>query len=389
MNLATRIEQRFGEANQKYLEAQQSGVDQNSGVSALVRGLRMLLQSLVLALAAYLAIRQEISSGAIIATSILSSRALGPIDAAVAQWRLFVGARLAISRLRKALSVLDVRQPETRLPTPRMQLKVDGGFIAPPGVQMPTVSGIQFVVEAGDGLGVIGPSGSGKTTLARAITGVWPLMRGEISLDSAPLSQFRADDKGAAIGYLPQDVDLFDGTIAENIARFDPDRTDEAIVRAGQLANVHELILKFPQGYDTRIGEGGMKLSAGQRQRIGLARALYNDPFIVVLDEPYSNLDGDGDAALNRALAGVRQRGGIVVLIAHRRSAISTVNKLVAIMEGRQVAFGPKEQVLAQIAKMQGAPAHAQPAPPMAMQAQLAGGPRRPDIKVVSDAGRE
>ncbi|WP_069883177.1 type I secretion system permease/ATPase [Bosea sp. BIWAKO-01] len=376
MNLANRIEQRFQDANQTFLEATQAGVDRNSFVSAVVRGLRLLLQSLVLALAAYLAIRQEISSGAIIATSILSSRALGPIDATVAQWRLFIGARQAATRLRRALGLLNLRSPETRLPAPRKQLKIEGGFIAPPGASLPTVSGVQILVEPGDGLGVIGPSGSGKTTLARAITGVWPLMRGEVTLDGAPLAQFRADDRGAAIGYLPQDVDLFDGTIAENIARFDPERTDEAVVRAAQLANVHELILKLPRGYDTRIGDGGLKLSSGQQQRLGLARALYNDPFVVVLDEPYSNLDGEGDAALNRALAGVRARGGIVVLIAHRHSAIGAVNKLVAIIDGKQAAFGPKEQVLAQIAPMQ----RAQPAPEN-------GEPqRRQAIKVVSDA---
>ena len=200
---------------------------------------------------------------------------------------------------------IDGTRPETRLPAPRSRLQVDGGFIAPPGVaHRDRFRHSALRVEAGDGLGIIGPSGSGKTTLARAITGVWPLARGEITLDGAPLHQYSAEDRGAAIGYLPQDVDLFDGTIADNIARFEPGRTDEAVVRAAQLADVHDMILKFPQGYDTRIGEGGLQLSAGQRQRIGLARALYGDPFVVVLDEPYSNLDGDGDAALNRALAG-------------------------------------------------------------------------------------
>lgn len=398
MNLARRLEQRFENSNRHYLDAQQKSVDGTSSVSATVRGLRMLLQSLVLALAALLAIRQEISAGTIIATSILSSRALAPIDAAVAQWRLFVGARQAVTRLRKALSATNMREPETRLPAPKEQLEVNSGFIAPPGSNVPTVAGVQFAVQAGDGLGVIGPSGSGKTTLARALTGVWPLLRGDITLDGAPLKQFTAEDRGSAIGYLPQDVDLFDGTIAENIARFDPDRTDEAVVRAGQLANVHDLILKFPQGYDTKIGEGGLKLSAGQRQRVGLARALYNDPFVVILDEPYSNLDGDGDNALNKALAGVRARGGIVVLIAHRRSAISTVNKLVAIMDGKQVAFGPKDEVLAKIAALQqqgGPPAQsgARPAaaPPQrgaAQQSATVVAPTpRPDIKVVSNAG--
>jgi ATP-binding cassette subfamily C protein len=391
MNLAARLEQRFQVHNQKFLDAQQSGIDRNSGVSSVVKSLRMLLQSLVLGLAAYLAVKQEITAGAIIATSILSSRALAPIDMAVSQWRLFVGARQAAARLKRALALGNFRLPETRLPKPSAQLRVEGGFIAPPGVQLPTVQGVQFAVQAGDGLGIIGPSGSGKTTLARALTGVWPLARGEVTLDGAPLGQFHPEDRGGAVGYLPQDVDLFDGTIAENIARFDPQRTDADVVRSAKLANVHDLILKFQNGYDTIIGEGGVKLSAGQRQRIGLARALYGDPFIVVLDEPYSNLDGEGDAALNQALAKVRERGGIVVLIAHRKSAIGTVNKLVAIMEGRQVAFGPKDQVLAQISQVQqqGTRPPGPPPQPTAENAEAAAQQRRTDIKVVSDAGRE
>lgn len=381
MNLAARLEQQFEASTGEFLAMLQSGSDGASGISAAVRALRMLLQSLVLALAAYLAIQQEISAGAIIATSILASRALAPIDVAVSQWRLFVGARLAVTRLKQALAANVTRKPETRLPMPCRQLKIEGGFVAPPGAQVPTVSGVNFAVEAGDGLGVIGPSGSGKTTLARAMTGIWPLARGEITLDGASLGQYMVEDRGAAIGYLPQDVDLFDGSIAENIARFEPMHTDAAVVRAAQLANVHDMILKFPQGYDTRIGEGGLKLSAGQRQRVGLARALYRDPFVVVLDEPYSNLDGEGDAALNRALAGVRARGGITVLIAHRRSALEGVNKLVAIINGRQIAFGPKEQVLAQVAATDNGQQRA-----AAAATATAAQHRRANLKVLSDA---
>ena len=343
----------------EFLDDLQKGSDRATGVSAAVRALRMLLQSLVLALAAYLAIRQEISSGAIIATSILvvaracPDRHRGLAMAAVRRRAPGRGAP-ASGRLAQP----DSRRPETRLP--RAALAAAGRRRIHRSARQfacrlsPAFS---FALEAGDGLGIIGPSGSGKTTLARAITGVWPLARGEITLDGAPLDQYSAEDRGAAIGYLPQDVDLFDGTIADNIARFEPGRTDEAVVRAAQLADVHDMILKFPQGYDTRIGEGGLQLSAGQRQRIGLARALYHDPFVVVLDEPYSNLDGDGEAALNRALASVRARGGIVVLIAHRRSAIGAVNKLIVIVDGRQIAFGPKDQVLAQIGALQKRPA--------------------------------
>ena len=363
INLAARLRSVFGKTNAAFLSASLEAVDQSAAISAAVRTIRLLLQSLMLALGAYLAIKGEISAGAIIATSILSSRALAPIDQAVANWRGFSAARMASARLRKTLHRFAVSEPKTELPVPSQTLRVENGFMAPPGAQLPTVSGVNFTVKAGDGLGIIGPSGTGKTTLARALTGVWPLMRGEVTLDSAPLHQYSREALGAAIGYLPQDVDLFDGTIAENIARFDTNRTDESVVRAAQLANVHELILKFPKGYDTVIGDGGLKLSAGQRQRVGLARALYGDPFLIVLDEPYSNLDGEGDNALNKALMGVRLRGGIVVLIAHRRSAIRQMNKLVTILDGRQTAFGDKDQVLEALAA-NGAPGQPPAAPP-------------------------
>lgn len=352
MNLAARVEHVFRKSHEDFIAAQQQGMDSSTDISAAVRAIRLLLQSSVLALAAYLAIRQEISAGTIIATSILSSRALAPIDAAVSQWRLLVGARLAAQRLKKLLGTARIVEPDTVLPAPKMTLDVESAFIAPPGISRPIVSNVNFRAQAGEGIGIIGPSGSGKTTLARAITGIWPLLRGKVALDGAPLHHYSVEALGAAVSYLPQDVDLFEGTIADNIARFDPARTDEKIVAAAKLAHVHDLILKFPHGYDTVIGNTGIKLSAGQRQRIGLARALYGDPFVVVLDEPYSNLDGEGDAALNAALAGIKKRGGIFILIAHRRSAIGQVDKLVAIMDGAQTAFGPRDAVLAKIAEL-------------------------------------
>jgi ATP-binding cassette subfamily C protein len=353
MNLRARFEQRFEAATFDFLSVVQKGSDRATGTSSAVRALRVLLQSLVLALAAWLAIRGEISMGTIIATSILASRTLAPIDTAVSQWRHFVAARLAAKRLQRSLTENELlREPATRLPAPQSRLEIDGAFVAPPGARTATLSGISLSLQAGDGLGIIGPSGSGKTTLVRAVTGVWPAMRGEITLDGAPIAQYSSEDRGAAVGYLPQYVELFDGTVAENIARFDPDRTDEAVVKAAQLADVHRMILKLPQGYDTRIGDGGVQLSAGQRQRIGLARAIYADPFVVVLDEPYSNLDGDGEIALGRTLAGIRARGGIVLVIAHRRSALAAVNKLVVISDGKQMAFGKKEEVLGQVGTM-------------------------------------
>ncbi|MGL4813108.1 MAG: type I secretion system permease/ATPase [Beijerinckiaceae bacterium] len=390
MNLAARLEGVFEKSNDRFIAVQQTSVDAVSGISASVRAIRMLLQSLVLALAAYLAIKQEISAGTIIAASILSSRALAPIDAAVSQWRLFVGARQALTRLRKVLMLTQTTPPDTELPVPRASFEIEGGFIAAPGMQRPIVNNVSFRAVAGDGIGVIGPSGSGKTTLARALTGIWPLLRGKVMLDGAPLSQYSPEALGRALAYLPQDVDLFEGTIADNIARFDPERTDEKIVSAAKLAHVHDLILKFPQGYDTIIGDGGIKLSAGQRQRIGLARALYGDPFVVVLDEPYSNLDGEGDAALNEALAGIKRRGGIFVLIAHRRSAIRQVDKLVAIMEGMQTAFGPRDQVLAKLADMGRMGASAPPSGAAARGAPIQTSSVAPaTLKVVSDVKRD
>ncbi|WP_244743146.1 type I secretion system permease/ATPase [Mesorhizobium sp. L-8-10] len=352
MNLRARFERRFEVVTLDFLSVVQKGSDRATGMSSAVRALRVLLQSLVLALAAWLAIRGDITMGTIIAASILASRTLAPIDMAVSQWRYFVAARLAAKRLQRSLAESDVREPTTRLPAPHARLEVEDAYVAPPGTRVATLSGVRLSLQAGDGLGIIGPSGSGKTTLVRAITGVWPAMHGEVTLDSAPIAQYSAEDRGAAIGYLPQYVELFDGTIAENIARFDPDRADQAVVRAAQLADIHRMILKLPGGYDTRIGEGGLQLSAGQRQRIGLARAIYGDPFVVVLDEPYSNLDGDGEIALGRTLAGIRARGGIVVVIAHRRSALAAVNKLVVISDGKQMAFGRKEEVLGQVGTM-------------------------------------
>jgi ATP-binding cassette subfamily C protein len=378
MNLATRVQGLFQNVNNRFLTVQESASDTNSAASAAVRALRMLLQSAVLGLAAYLAIRQEISAGGIIAASIITARALAPVEMAIAHWRPFLAAREARRRLKKALVSTELPQPETELPAPHRYVMVDDLYVGPPGTRDVTLQAVRFKLEAGDGLGLIGPSGSGKTTLARALVGAWPVLRGNVTLDGAPLHQYSAEARGRGIGYLPQDVELFDGTIADNIARFDPERSDEAIVAAAKLADVHELVLTFPQGYDTIIGDGGAKLSAGQRQRIGLARALYGDPFLLVLDEPYSNLDGEGEAALSRAVAEVRKRDGIVVLIAHRQSAIRVLNKLLVITNGRQSDFGMKDDVLKRLQGGGGAtpggaaqaPPRPQPAPRPAAAAQ-------------------
>jgi ABC-type protease/lipase transport system fused ATPase/permease subunit len=235
------------------------------------------------------------------------------------------------------------------LPRPKQSLAVEGLFVAPPGEHRPILHNIAFTLSAGDGLGVIGPSASGKSTLARALAGAWLAQRGSIRLDGAALDQWDREALGRDIGYVPQDIELFDGTIAENIARLEEDPSSEAVIAAARAADIHDMVLGLPGGYGTRIGEGGANLSGGQRQRIALARALYGDPFFLVLDEPNSNLDAEGDAALARAIAGVRARGGIVVVIAHRPAALSAVDQLAVLGNGQLQAFGPKEEVLAKV----------------------------------------
>jgi ATP-binding cassette subfamily C protein len=235
------------------------------------------------------------------------------------------------------------------LPPPREQLTVDGLWVAAPGQQRVILQNLTFALKSGDGLGVIGPSASGKSTLARALVGAWVAHRGTIRLDGAALDQWSPDLLGPHIGYLPQDIELFDGTVAQNIARFDPQAASEAIIVAANVADVHDMILRLPDGYDTNIGESGAALSAGQRQRIALARALYGDPFLLVLDEPNSNLDAEGDAALTRAITSVRERGGIAIVIAHRPSALAGLDQVMVMGAGQVQAFGPRDEVLRQV----------------------------------------
>ena len=235
------------------------------------------------------------------------------------------------------------------LPAPKTHLVVENVIASPPGVQRLVVQDVSFALKAGQGLGIIGPSASGKSSLARLIVGVWAPARGKVRLDGAALDQWSPDALGKHIGYLPQDVELFAGTVAQNIARFEPDAPSEAVIAASQAAGVHDMIVRLPEGYDTQIGESGAVLSAGQRQRIALARALYRDPFLVVLDEPNSNLDADGDKALTQAIMGARARGAIVIVVAHRPSALAGVDQVLAMVGGRMHAMGPRDEVLAKL----------------------------------------
>jgi ATP-binding cassette subfamily C protein len=349
MGMTGRMNRRWSEANEKYLAGHQRASDVAGGLGAVAKVLRMMLQSAVLAVGAYLVINQEASAGVIIAGSILSARALAPVDLAIAHWKAFVAARQSWHRLTRLLEQMPAQAMPIQLQVPTSRLSVEGVAMVPPGDQRLIVQDVTFALAAGNGLGVIGPSGSGKSSLIRALVGVWQPARGKVRLDGATLDQWSSDALGHHIGYLPQDVELFGGTIAQNISRFDPEATSDGIIAAAKEAGVHEMIIKMREGYNTQVGEQGTALSAGQAQRVALARALYGNPFLIVLDEPNSNLDTEGDEALTRAVRAARERGAIVVVVAHRPIGIEAVDQILMLSDSRMQAFGPKEQVLARV----------------------------------------
>jgi ATP-binding cassette subfamily C protein PrsD len=349
MGMSGRLGQRWGEANQNYLDGNQRASDVSGGLGAAAKVMRMILQSAVLAVGAYLVIHQEATAGIIIAGSILSARALAPVDLAIAHWKSFIAARHSWHRLNRLLESMPARVAPTLLQNPSNRLSVEAVSMAAPGDQRVIVQDVTFALSAGNGLGVIGPSGSGKSSLVRALVGVWQPARGKVRIDGAALDQWSSDVLGRHIGYLPQDVELFAGSVAQNICRFDPKAASDSIIAAAKEAGVHEMIIKMREGYDTQVGEQGTALSAGQAQRVALARALYGDPFLIVLDEPNSNLDTEGDEALTRAIRGARERGAIVVVVAHRPIGIEAVDQLLVLRDGRMQAFGPKETVLSQV----------------------------------------
>jgi ATP-binding cassette subfamily C protein len=355
MGMTSRIAAHWADSNRKYRGSQQTASDVAGGFGSFSKMLRMMLQSGVLAVGAYLVIHQEATAGIIIAGSILSARALAPVDLAIANWRGFVAARQSWQRLTELLALLPSQMAPMALRPPCKNLVVESAAVVPPGSEKVVVQDVSLTLQAGNGVGIIGPSGSGKSSLARMLVGVWRPARGRIRLDGASLDQWSPESLGPHIGYLPQDVELLGGTVAQNIARFASPIDANAVIAAANAAGVHELIVSLPDGYETQIGEGGATLSAGQAQRIALARALYGDPFLVVLDEPNSNLDSDGDEALSRAIMGVRARGGIVVVVAHRPSAIASVDLLLVMNQGRAQAFGPKDEVLARMTQREGA----------------------------------
>lgn len=313
--------------------------------TTLTKTLRLFLQSAMLALGAYLVLQNQMTAGAMIAGSILMGRALAPVEQAIGQWSLVQRARQGRKSLSFMLGAFSAPEARTELPRPKAYLELSKVTVVPPGENIATLRMVSFRVEPGQALAVIGESASGKSTLARVLTGIWPTVSGKIRLDGAALEQYNPEDLGRYIGYLPQDVTLFDGTISENIARLSATPDADKVIKAAKLADAHDMILKLADGYDTKIN-GGARLSGGQKQRIGLARALYNDPVLLVLDEPNSNLDSHGGQALDRAIDAFKAKGGAVVIMAHRPSGIAACDLALVLSEGVVAKFGPRDEVI-------------------------------------------
>ncbi len=331
------------------LKGQIGAADLTGTFTVMTKTFRLFLQSAMLGLGAYLVLLGELTPGAMIAGSILMGRALAPIEMAIGQWALVQRARKGWSSLSQLLTETPVEPQRTALPKPKAKLDVQQLTVVPPGEQQASLRLVSFTIEPGQALGVIGASGSGKSTLARAVTGVWRPAGGKIRLDGAALDQFETDVLGQHIGYLPQRVTLFDGTIAENIARLSPEPDPQKIVEAAQKADAHEMILKLPGGYDARVTAAGGRLSGGQMQRIGLARAMYGDPVLLVLDEPNSNLDNEGSEAVNKAIRNFKEQGKSVMIMAHRPAAIKECDTLLMLEGGARAAFGPRDEVLQKV----------------------------------------
>jgi ATP-binding cassette, subfamily C, bacterial PrsD len=360
LGMMDRFGLRWARVNERYLRENIRATDVSSNLGSGAKVLRYILQSGMLGIGAFLVVSDKASGGVMVASSIMMGRALAPVEVALGTWKQLVAARQGIARLRDICRVTArPAEPPVMLPRPSRELVVQELSVAAPGTEKPIVSNISFSLTAGTGLALLGASASGKTTLSKALVGIWQAQHGVVRLDGAALDQWRNEDLGRHIGYLPQDVALFDGTVAENICRFDESATSNAILKAAQIAGVHDIILRLPDGYSTRIGQGGMSLSAGQRQRVGLARAVYGDPFLVVLDEPNANLDADGENALSRAIQIMRHNKSIVIVISHRPSALGALNMAMVLHEGRRIAFGAREEIFARVrgSTMQAAPA--------------------------------
>jgi ATP-binding cassette, subfamily C, bacterial PrsD len=352
LGMIGRFTARWAQLNERHLQQIFDVSDVYANIGAIAKVVRYALQSAILGVGAYLVIVEQASGGIMIASSIMMGRALAPIEIALANWKQLVAARQGIDRLRNILAATAPSPPPAvALPRPNQSLSVEDITVAVPGSERVVLSNISFKLTAGMAMVVLGTSAAGKSSLVRALVGVWQPTTGIVRLDGAALNNWNPDELGRHIGYLPQDVALFDGTVAENIARFDESASSDAVLGAARLAGVHEMILSLPNGYATRIGERGSCLSAGQRQRIGLARAVFGEPFLVVLDEPNANLDHDGEQALIRAIETLRKNRSVVVLVSHRPEAIAAVNMAMVLREGRVAAFGPREELFARVAR--------------------------------------
>ena len=336
---------RWTDAHRGLLRLQARASDRAGAIMGAFKGVRMSLQVAILGVGAYLVILGELTPGAMIAASILMGRALAPVEAAVGQWKQFVGARTAWKRLDNILKTVPAEPDRMALPPPTGKLALESVAVVPPGSRTPSVRGVNLDIEPGEVIAIIGPSGAGKSSIARSMVGVWPVVQGTVRIDGADISHWNAEALGAHLGYLPQEVELFAGTIAENIARFgeiDPHK----VIAAAKVAGAHDLIQRLPEGYDTPVGEAGRSLSGGQRQRIALARALYGTPAIIVLDEPNASLDTEGEKALTEAIQWAKEQGCTVIIISHRTALLNQVDKVAVIVDGQLKKYGPPGQVL-------------------------------------------
>ena len=352
MGMLNNIQKRWLKGTNQVLVLQATASSRAGLISATSKLIRLSSQSLILAVGAYLVIENEITSGLMIGGSVLLGRALAPIDIVIGSWKGFIAARGQYSRLNELLRQIPADAERMTLPIPEGTFQFESAVVAPPGAKTAVLKGITLTIGKGDVVGVIGPSGAGKSTFARALLGIWPTNNGKIRLDGADVFTWNRDELGPHIGYLPQDIELFEGTISENIARFG-DIDPEKVVNAAKMADVHDLILHLPEGYDTMIGASGGNLSGGQRQRVGLARALYGEPRIVVLDEPNSNLDEVGEAALGNAIQRLKQKQTTIIVITHRNNVLANVDKLLILNDGLVSVYGPKEQVIAHLQQQQ------------------------------------
>lgn len=351
MGMMSGVMRRWQQNHGQAMAYQATASDRAGAILAASKFVRMLLQMSVLGIGAYLAIQQEITPGVMIAASIVMGRALAPVEMAVGQWRNFSSARNAYDRLRNLLNTVPMERERVSLPAPQGELSIHNLIASPPGVRTAVLKGISFELKPGEAVGLIGPSAAGKSTLARVLVGVWPTAAGSVRLDGAELSQWDREELGPHIGYLPQDIELFEGTVAENIARFSATLDSNKIVEAAQKAGVHEMIVRLPDGYNTQVGSGGQALSGGQRQRVGLARALYGNPALIILDEPNSNLDQDGEMALAETLSRLRDEKRTLLVISHRFSLLKAVDRIIVLKGGSIEADGQRDKVLARFAK--------------------------------------